>query len=140
MSLLARLILGVVFLIASVDKILNPLEFANQIENYGILFDSSINLMALVLPWLELVIGVFLVLGIRLKTSAVLSGILLIIFIAALLIATLKGINADCGCGTGGKIGWEKIIEDIALLICSIYIFYFPVKKLTLENLIKREI
>ena len=63
-------------------------------------------------------------------------------FIAAIGLAMLQGLNIDCGCFSGDdtKVGWGKILEDLGLLACAIYVFLYPVKKFTVENIIKREI
>lgn len=62
--LAARLILGGVFVFASVDKILHPAAFADAVYNYQILPDSLINVAAIILPWLELVLGSLLIIGV----------------------------------------------------------------------------
>ena len=62
-ALMARLILGVIFIYASIDKIFHPAAFAEAVYNYQILPDALINLTAIVLPWLELILGAFLILG-----------------------------------------------------------------------------
>lgn len=53
----ARIFLGLVFVVASVDKIIHPKAFAEIIYNYQILPGSLINLTAIILPWLELLLG-----------------------------------------------------------------------------------
>lgn len=63
LSIFARLILGGVFVFASFDKILHPASFAEAVYRYQILPDGLINLTAIVLPWLELIVGGFLILG-----------------------------------------------------------------------------
>ena len=93
-----RLFLGVVFVYASYDKILNPQAFAKAVYNYQILPDAAVNLVALTLPWLELVIGVCLVGGIWLPGATVVSSGLLIMFISALIFNQLRGLDIHCGC------------------------------------------
>ena len=74
----ARIVLGIVFIYASYDKILHPAAFAKVIYNYQILPDELINLSAIFLPWLELVIGSLLIIGIWLPGSVFIGNILLI--------------------------------------------------------------
>ena len=64
LTLIARLFLGGVFIYASVDKILHPDDFAHAVYNYQILPNGLINLTALVLPWLELLLGICLLTGV----------------------------------------------------------------------------
>jgi len=94
----ARIILGVVFLTAAWDKIVHPADFARAIFNYQILPDALINLSALVLPWLELLLGLCLVAGFWLPGAALWSVGLLAVFYAALLFNAYRGLDVHCGC------------------------------------------
>lgn len=136
LSLLARLVLGIVFILASVGKIADPSSFAKEIYNYGLVMEPMINLMALILPWIEIIIAIFIILGVRLKASAAISSFLLVIFIIAITIAVSLGKDINCGCfaNSSAKVGLQKILEDVGLLILSLYIVFFPVKKLTFES------
>lgn len=141
LSLAARLIVGIVFLFFAIGKIAEPEGFAKSIANYGIMPNFTINFMALTLPWIELICGVFLIVGIRLKSSSLICGFLMLIFIFAVSIAMIEGLNIDCGCSTEAaiKVGWPKILENTGLLIACIYIFFFPHSKLSFENIIIKE-
>jgi uncharacterized membrane protein YphA (DoxX/SURF4 family) len=98
--LVARLVVGIIFVFFAIGKIEDPAGFAASIANYKIMPAFSINLMALVLPWIELLCGLGLVAGIWLRSSGIIAGALLVIFIAAVLIAVLNGLSIDCGCST----------------------------------------
>lgn len=93
-----RLVLGVVFLYASYDKILHPQAFAQAVFNYQILPDAAVNLAALVLPWLELFLGLCLVAGLWLPGATVTSTGLLAVFIGALVFNQIRGLDIHCGC------------------------------------------
>jgi putative oxidoreductase len=142
LSLIARLIIGVVFIYAAIGKIADPHLFAKEISNYGIVMDWSLNLMALILPWIELIIGIFLILGLRLKASAAMAGFLYLIFIAAISMAMLSGKDINCGCFAkhATKVGFPKLLEDIGSLILCIYMFLYPVATLTLDRLFNKEV
>ncbi len=94
----ARIILGIVFVYASYDKILHPAAFAKIIYNYQILPDELINLAAIFLPWLELTIGSLLIIGVWLPGSVFIGNILLIIFFCALMYNKARGLDISCGC------------------------------------------
>lgn len=94
----ARLFLAVVFIFASVDKILHPAEFAKAVYLYQILPGPLINLAALILPWLELALGLCLVAGIWLPGVVLWSNALLGTFFAALLFNVIRGLDIHCGC------------------------------------------
>jgi len=113
-----RIILGAVFLWASFGKILEPGDFARSISNYHIVPFGIENIVALILPWLELLIGLGLILGIMVDGSVQISAILLIMFILMIGQAMLRGFNIECGCGLkeGEMIGLNKILENIVFL------------------------
>lgn len=117
----ARLILGVVFIYASLEKIQNPAGFAQAIYNYRMVPEALINIMAIALPWLELVCGVLIIVGVFVRGSALLIGAMLAVFIVALSSAILRGLDISCGCFTleGGRgIAGKTLVEDILLMIC----------------------
>lgn len=97
-SVLARMILGIVFIYASIDKILHPGDFAEIIHNYQILPDLLINPTAIVLPWLELILGAFLLIGIWLPGAVFLSNLLLAVFLGAIVFNLARGLDIHCGC------------------------------------------
>tara|TARA_Y100000758_G_C15861431_1_gene353100 strand:- start:1 stop:450 length:450 start_codon:yes stop_codon:yes gene_type:complete len=113
-----RIILGAVFLWASFGKILEPGDFARSISNYHIVPFGIENIIALILPWLELLIGMGLILGIMVDGSVQISAILLIMFILMIGQAMLRGFNIECGCGLkeGEMIGLNKILENIVFI------------------------
>ena len=59
--IVSRLILGGIFIYAAMDKIAHPDQFAEIVYNYKLLPGALVNLMAIVLPWVEILAGVFLV-------------------------------------------------------------------------------
>ncbi len=103
--LLTRLALGAVFIAASVDKIIHPADFARIVYNYQILPDSMINGAAIVLPWIEILLGVLLVAGLWLPGATVLANALLLVFLSALLYDAVRGLNVHCGCFTTQAAG-----------------------------------
>ncbi len=119
-----RLFMGAVFLYASYNKILHPQAFAEAIYNYRILPDGAVNLAALVLPWLELVLGVCLVAGVWLPGAAVTGTGLLAIFSGALVFNLARGLDVHCGCfsteATEGPADLWTVTRDAALLAASV--------------------
>ncbi len=127
--LVLRIILGGIFVYASIDKFLHPAAFAEMIYNYQILPDVLINLSALILPWLELFIGVCLIAGKWMPGAAFLLNVLLLIFFAALLFNLYRGININCGCFSTSATPSEAdsmltdVIRDAVFLAMAIYLF-----------------
>tara|TARA_B100001250_G_scaffold408114_1_gene429949 strand:- start:1673 stop:2104 length:432 start_codon:yes stop_codon:yes gene_type:complete len=123
--LFTRLILGIIFIVASIDKIIDPASFARDISNYHVVPYGLENIIAIFLPWLELFIGLSLIFGLMVDGASLISGILLILFILIIFQATMRGFNIECGCGLkeGELVGWRKIFEDIIFLYGA-YIIY----------------
>ncbi len=120
---LARFVLGIVFVVAAVDKIAVPEVFAVSVEAYQIIPVPLVNLFALVVPWIELLCGIFLLAGVRMRASSLVLGMLLILFIFALLSAMVRGLKIDCGCfgaQHASPVSWGKIGEDLGLLCLAI--------------------
>jgi len=122
-ALLCRVILGVILIYASIDKIVHPAEFAKAIGNYNVLPFGLENLLGIVLPVLELLVGTCLVLGIMLDGSAIITAGMMVVFIIALSQALFRGIDINCGCfkvivenGGGHQVGFRRIIEDFIYL------------------------
>jgi putative oxidoreductase len=124
-----RLIVGGIFIYASIDKITHPEQFARIVYNYKILPHFAINLFAIILPWLELVCGLFLIFGIMTRSSALVISILLVLFIIALSINILRGVDLSCGCFTTNLANKERISSiiwrDLVLVILSLEILFF---------------
>lgn len=123
-----RLLLGVVFILASVDKILHPAAFAQLVNNYDILPHEIINLTAIIFPWLELIIGIFLVSNVWLPGCLLLTDILLGAFLGGILYNINRGLNIHCGCFTTNPTGdpavmWH-LVGDAALFILCNYLLY----------------
>ncbi|HEV8537877.1 MAG TPA: MauE/DoxX family redox-associated membrane protein, partial [Bacteroidota bacterium] len=109
---LARLVLGVVFIIASIDKIAAPDAFAANIAAYKLAPYAAVNFVALVMPWIELLCGVLLISGEYVRGSSALISILLVMFIVAMVSALAREMKIDCGCF--GKehatpVSWMKV-------------------------------
>ena len=133
--ILCRLVLGGVFIYASLDKIANPAEFAKAIGNYHVLPFGLENLLALFLPWLELLTGILLIAGIMVDGATILIISMNIVFIFAISQALARGISIECGCFSvstegGNNIGFQTILRDFVYLIMGFIIFYRKDKQL----------
>jgi len=128
LAFLFRLILGCVFVYASFDKISHPADFARIIYNYHFLPTSAINLFAIILPWIELMCGMALILGLFVESASLLIGFLLGIFIVALSSAVIRGLDISCGCfsttSSSEKVVWDTIIRDLIMLMLVVQVYY----------------
>jgi len=133
-----RLILGVTFIWASLDKIANPGAFALSIYNYRMLPHETINFMAIVMPWLELVTGILIIAGIFMRGSALWIGIMLLVFIVALSSALARGLDIDCGCFSvegGHGVDTGLLVRDILMFFGALVVMFFGTSALTLRRL-----
>ena len=125
MDFLIRCIIGIVFLWACYSKILDPGNFSREIANYHAVPFGLENTIAIILPWVELFIGIGLIAGIYINANAFLSGFLLILFNLLVFQAMIRGFNIECGCGLkeGQMVGYGKLFENFLLLIGSFFVF-----------------
>jgi len=143
--LVFRLFLGIIFIWASVDKILSPADFAKIVYNYRILPDFMINMFGIILPWLEFFCGIFLVVGFRTQSSALILSILLIVFMIALSAAIVRDLNINCGCFStdpepGSRLGYSLLLRDLFMLVMSVYLVLFSSNFLTLSAITKKRL
>ncbi len=127
LSLVLRVYMGWVFLQAGLSKIPDPALFAENVANYRIIPYLAINLVAIVLPWLELICAFFLFFGLRIKaTTTILSG-LLFLFTLLVIITIFRGVSMNCGCfdAVGEPVGWTKVIQNTIWLLMTLQIYFF---------------
>ena len=121
------LLLGAVFIYASWDKILHPAEFARIVYHYQLIGPSRsvgplpANLLAVALPWIELLVGLLLASGLWRREAALVAAVLLVVFVAAVGVALTRGIDIEnCGCftvtGAGRQASLKLIAGDLVLL------------------------
>ena len=85
-----------------------------------------VNLTAVILPWIELVTGPFLIIGFKPKTSAIVVGLLLIMFDVMILMNIYRDAPITCGCydTVGEPIGWKKTLENALMMLFSVQIYF----------------
>ena len=127
LNYIIRLVMGLVFIYASYSKILDPVSFSSNIHNYGVTPLYLENILALVIPLIEFIIGFGLITGIRYKASLDISIYMMVLFIVLISQAYLRGKSIDCGCfmndispedaATKRLEMLKRIVEDIIFLI-----------------------
>lgn len=133
-------LLGAVFIYASLDKIAHPGDFARVVYHYQIVGPSQYlsplpaNLLAVTLPWIEVVAGALLILGVWRREAALLTGAMLVVFILAVSSALYRGIDlANCGCftvtGEGRAAGLKLVAQDLGLLLCAAVLAFVEPRK-----------
>lgn len=124
--LLVRLVLVAAFLLAAIPKIQDPVAFAISVESYRVLTGQAVLWVALVLPWLELVIGFGLLIPKIRRASSLLIVLLLFIFVGLHTSAWIRGLDIDCGCYAIESVSsnyFLLISRNCALMIAAIFVF-----------------
>ena len=132
LSIVVRFILGGIFIFAGIPKILNSASFAGVVYNYQLLPDGLINIFAIVLPWIEVVAGGLIILGIWMQGTVLLYNLLLLTFICALVFNTARGLDIHCGCFStqaDSVINISTILRDAGFLCLSIYLLFVVFSK-----------
>ena len=116
--LVLRVALGAVFAYAAWIKLRQPWElFAMSINDYGVLPDWAVRVVARTLPWAEALIGLALMAGRWLRVSAGAASLLLLVFFGLMVRAYVKRMQIDCGCfGLGDPISVRTLARDGTLL------------------------
>jgi uncharacterized membrane protein YphA (DoxX/SURF4 family) len=115
-----QIALGAIFVVAALPKVADPPSFAHMIYNYRLVPGAAVNALALVMPWVELLVGLALILGVWPREAAALAGFLLLVFIAAIGFNLVRGQAVDCGCfdvHSAGKSREELLGEMRRVLI-----------------------
>jgi uncharacterized membrane protein YphA (DoxX/SURF4 family) len=124
--LLFRVIVGGVFIWAGALKITDPLGFAQSIKNYQVVPHTLAFLIAVVLPWVEVLSGAFLIIGLYRRSSALIISLLLAGFIVLVALALARGIDTSCGCfgSLDRRADFSLILIDAVLLVLAMNIFF----------------
>ena len=126
--LLLRIVLGIIFIYAAIEKISDPAAFSNSINNYKLLPLSLVNLFAITLPWIELSAGLLLLFGVNVKENSTIISAMLVVFFIAISISLARGLDIDCGCfGTsdGAKVSLIKLGENLVLIFIGFLLIKF---------------
>jgi putative oxidoreductase len=120
--LVARIVLGAVFLYAGYVKLRDPWQlFAMSINSYEVLPLAWAELAAHVIPWLELLLGGMVISGAWLRISGTLVSLLLLTFFTLMVRAYAKGMQINCGCfGPGEAISWKTLLRDGSMAAAAI--------------------
>ena len=136
-GLVARIVLGGVFIYASLDKIRHPELFAEAVYNYQLAPEAAVNLVALCLPWLELLSGGLLILGVWVQGGSLILSGLMIVFLGALGINLARGLDIHCGCFTtqgSDPMTIFTLFRDSFFLVLALFLFWlYQVKSLPVK-------
>lgn len=125
--------LGGIFLYAAHDKVLDPRPLVTIIWGYRLIPPELTNLIAIYMPWMELLVGLGLITGIGRRAAAGWATILLVFFTTALLINAVRGINVACGCFSTSaqdvQNAWLLALRDVPMLAAAILLTFYPPRR-----------
>jgi uncharacterized membrane protein YphA (DoxX/SURF4 family) len=141
-ALLARVVVGVVWVVAGLLKLPDPNESVRAVRAYRLLPESVVPVVGHGLPILEIMVGLCLLLGLLTRVAAVVSAVLLMAFVVGIASAWARGLSIDCGCFGGGagptrnaqaKYPWD-LARDVGLLLLSGWVLWRPRTPLAVDN------
>lgn len=141
-GVVARLVVGGVWIAAGVLKLPDPTENVRAVRAYRLLPESVVPVLGHLLPVLEILVGLCLVVGLLTRVMGVLSAILLVAFIIGISSAWARGLEIECGCFGGGggpaqgasaKYPWE-VARDVGLLLLSAWLVWRPRTPFAMDN------
>jgi len=140
-GLLARLILGGVLLAAGLLKYQHLDKSQMAVRAYEMLPIALANFLGIILPFVEIAVGILLIIGAAIRISALVGGVLMFAFMIGISQAWARGLSIDCGCfGGGGQVEpgtanyLPELLRDGGLGLLAIYLFRYPQSKFGLDR------
>jgi len=118
----AQIVVGFLFGWAALAKLADLPAFALQVHNFRLLPLAAENLVAMLLPWVELTAAMALVLRIRPRAGAWVAGVLLAVFTVGVALAMARGLDFECGCfgkASATRVGWGKLAQNLGMLLLA---------------------
>jgi uncharacterized membrane protein YphA (DoxX/SURF4 family) len=143
-GLLARLVVGGVWVVAGVLKLPDPTENVRTVRAYQILPESVVPVVGHLLPILEILVGACLLLGLLTRVAAAVSALMQLAFIIGIASVWARGLSIDCGCFGGGAnptanaqaaYPWD-IARDVALMLLSLLLVWRPRTPFAADNVL----
>lgn len=135
--LAARVVLGVIFVVAGVSKVGHPDVFAAQIAGFRLLPAALVAPLAISLPFLEILLGAYLILGLFTRTAAWVAVVLLAVFDLAIASAVIRGMSVSCGCfgpADTSVTSWPEVIRDFLFVVLAAIVALRPPGALALDR------
>jgi len=143
---IARVIIGAIFLISGLAKISDPARFILTLREFRLFPEEIVPLTAVWLPWLELLLGLCVLVGLLHRTSALLLACMNAGFLSAILSVIVRGIEVDCGCfgmladllGLPDMADMKAVVRNVVFIGLCLLIFFSRKEVLSLEGYILR--
>ncbi len=140
-STVVRLVLGGILVAAGAIKVIDPQTSVQAVRAYELLPAGLERLVGWGLPFAEIALGLLLIAGVFTRAVAVAAGVLLVVFIAAVMSAAVRGLNIDCGCfGGGGEVAAgetnypAEVVRDLGFVLLAGWLVWRPHSRLGLQR------
>ena len=138
-STAARLVLGGVMVTAGGLKVSDPNQAISAVTAYRLLPSDVATLVGYGLPFFEIMLGLLLIVGLAVRAAAATTGVLMVVFIAAVSSAWARGLSIDCGCfGGGGETAnpqyLQEIGRDLSFIVLAAWLVTFPASRFALDR------
>lgn len=145
-TVILRIALGVIFILAGLSKIIDPVGFSRSVSAYGIVSKEFASYVAIVIPTLEMVLGLLLVIGYKIKSAVFSLLCLMMIFSFVIIINIMWGKSFKCGCFNlpllgpfiDGTIGPKLLIRNAVIIIFLFILFFAKNNLCSLDTLIDK--
>jgi uncharacterized membrane protein YphA (DoxX/SURF4 family) len=126
LSLLIRLLLGGIFIVSGTAKLPLQMEFVEIVQSYGILPDFIAVVYGFALPWVEFLVGCFLVVGIQIKSAVIVVILMCVSFLVGNIGAAVTGnyYCSDCFGTLFSLTVSQAIAIDVFMLIASVILLF----------------
>jgi uncharacterized membrane protein YphA (DoxX/SURF4 family) len=138
----ARLLLGVVFVLAGSTKVTDLAASGRAVNAYQLMPFEAARVVGAALPFVEIAVGVMLIVGLATRAMAVVVGLLLAVYIFGISSVWIRGLSIDCGCfSQGGQLApgehpsylWD-LLRDIGLFLVAAFLVAFPRTRFGLDS------
>jgi uncharacterized membrane protein YphA (DoxX/SURF4 family) len=140
--LMVRVFIGLLFIVSSMEKIVDPSAFAGSITDYQLLPAWSTTYLATVIPWIELICGFSVLFGVLTRGGSLVLSSMLVVFTLAVIIALFRGLDISCGCFTqdpsAAKIGWLKVLQNSTLIVSTLFLYFSSTESFTLLQYLQK--
>jgi uncharacterized membrane protein YphA (DoxX/SURF4 family) len=123
--LVVRVLLGGLLLVAGALKVGHPSELAATIASFRLLPAEVVGPLALSLPYIELLLGAYLVAGLFTRAVATIAALQFFCYAGAIASAVVRHIAANCGCfgpSDSSTADWPHVAFDLALAAASLFV------------------
>lgn len=136
-----RVLLGALLIAAGVLKVGHPAELASNIAAFRLLPPDVVGPLAIALPYVELLLGAYLIAGLFTKTIAVIATAQFLLYAGAIGSAVLRHIPASCGCfgpNDSATADWPHVAFDVMLAVAAAFVAYAGPGALALDRKLRR--